>query len=551
MQSIKPVMFVGAALLVSPAIGPMAPIARAAAGDTELVSVTASGRQAAGDSNLRHGGGALSADGRYVAFYSFRASLARGDRNELPDVFLRDRQSQATTLVSEAMAGGSGNGWSGLPSLSDDGRIVCFMSVASDLVPDDRNNAADIFVWNRDTGRTELASVGNVGARADDSSLEAAISSDGRYVAFTSFARNLAGRPDPDFRTHIYLRDLQGGTTQRVNIAADGAMADNYTWEPSVSSDGRYVAFYSNATNLVPNDTGGWSDVFVRDRGNAQTHRVSVSSTGIAGNGDSVQPMLGANGRYVVFVSLADNLVANDTNGRIDVFVHDLQQRTTDRVSVASDGRQANGSSYEPSISADGRYVTFESFATNLVAGDTNRRHDVFVHDRETRRTWRASVDSDGRQANDANWTPSISADGRVVAFRSDASNLVANDFNTSSDVYVHLLADPGADDARFTLKPDALDFGAQPVSSSHTEAFWLRNKGATALELQRIELRGADARSFSSDHTCGTSVAAGAVCRISVTFEPHSVGAKAATLKVFVDDGVVRTRELRGEATP
>jgi Periplasmic component of the Tol biopolymer transport system len=522
----------------------------AATGVTELISVTANGQRAAGDSNLRHGGGALSADGRYVAFYSFRDSVARGDGNALPDVFLRDRDRSMTLLVSAATTGGAGDGWSGLPSISDDGRLVCFMSAAGNLVANDRNDSADIFVWNRDTGRTELVSVASGGAPGDDASLESALSADGRYVAFTSFASNLA-TPDPDRRTHIYLRDRDAGVTERMTVGLRGELANSYSWEPSVSADGRYVAFYSNADNLVADDRGQWSDVFVRDRRNGQTHRVSVSSAGVAGNDYSVQPMISANGRYVVFVSLADNLVAGDTNARIDVFVHDLELRTTERVSVGPDGRQANDASDEPSISADGRYVTFESYATNLVAGDTNRQLDVFVHDRESRTTRRVSVGNGGSQANEASWTPSLSADGRHVAFRSDANNLAANDLNTSSDVYVHDLALRTEGETAFTLKPGALDFGAQAVGSRVTQAFWLRNKGTDALAIRTMELRGVDASSFALSHGCSTSLAAGQACALRVTFQPGDSGAKQATLRVTAGDGAVRTRALAGTAMP
>lgn len=522
----------------------------AAGGATELISVTANGLRAAGDSNLRHGGGGLSADGRYVAFYSFRDNLARGDSNALPDVFLRDRAHAATVLVSVGTTGGAGNGWSGLPSISDDGRLVCFMSAASNLVPNDRNDSADIFVWNRDTGRTELVSVAPGGAPGDDASLESALSADGRYVAFTSFASNFAA-PDPDRRTHIYLRDREGGITERMTVGLGGALANGYSWEPSVSADGRYVAFYSNADNLVVEDGGNRSDVFVRDRRNGQTHRVSVSSAGVAGNDYSVQPMISANGRYVVFVSLADNLVADDTNARIDVFVHDLELRTTERVSVGPGGRQANDASYEPSISADGRYVTFESYATNLVASDTNRELDVFVHDREARTTRRVSVGNGGSQANDASWTPSLSADGRHVAFRSDASNLAGNDLNTSSDVYVHDLGSSEQGEAAFTLKPAALDFGAQAIGSRVTQAFWLRNKGTEPLAIRAMELRGVDAGSFALKHGCSTALAVGEACAIRVTFQPDAGGAKQATLRVTADDGAVRTRALAGTAMP
>jgi Tol biopolymer transport system component len=522
--------------------------AQAAPGETSLVSVMASGVQAAGDSNLRHGGGALSADGRYVVFHSFRPSLVRNDRNGVADVFLRDVERGETRLVSAAFDGSTANSYSADASISADGRHVAFFSPASDLVSDDRNGSGDIFVWNRETGVRELASVASSGAQANDESLESAISADGRYVAFTSFASNLA-RNDTNARSDVFLRDRQAGYTERVSVASDGREADGYSWQPSVSADGRFVAFYSTATNLVPDDHGDMQDVFVRDRQTRVTRRISETADGTAANGYSVQPGLSGNGRYVAFVSAADNLAPGDTNGLIDVFVKDLQTNSVERVSVSSSGTQGNGGSYEPALSADGRYVVFESFASNLVPGDTNRSYDVFVHDRETHTTSRVSSAGNGVQADDANWTPSVSADGRYVAFRSDATNLVTNDGNRSSDVYVKDLGPRDDGPVTFTIKPAALEFGALAVGSTTTHSFWLRNRSSTYLALESVEIQGTDRGAFAVAHGCGALVAPEDVCGIRVTFSPATAGSMAAELKVRALGGVVRTRALTGSA--
>ena len=524
--------------------------ARAAPGDTELVSVTASGTRAAGDSNLRHGGGALSADGRYVVFHSFRPTLVPGDDNGVADVFLRDRASGATRLVSESLRGGVANAYSADASISADGRVVAFFSPASDLVQGDRNGVGDIFVWHRESGRLEIASVGSGGGQGDDTSLESALSADGRFVAFTSFAANFARR-DTNGSADVFLRDLHAGYTERVSVGVDGRPSNGYSWQPSVSADGRYVAFYSTASNLVPDDRGGRSDVFVRDRQTRQTLRASVAADGTAANGYSVQPTLSGNGRYVAFVSAASNLVPGDTNRLIDVFVKDLETGHLERVSVGSDGRQANGASYEPTLSADGRYVAFESFASNLVAGDTNRHQDAFVHDRQTGETHRVSVHSDGSQAAESSWTPSLSADGRFVAFRSDAADLSALDDNRSSDVYLHDLGPDGGPGVAFTLKPSRLDFGTRTAGSSSVRDFWLRNKAGSYLAIDRIFVRGEDAAQFAVEHRCGTLVAPDDVCRIRVRYTPTGAGAVSAELKVHAADGVVRTRALTGLVVP
>ncbi|MDO8614531.1 MAG: hypothetical protein Q7T33_02190 [Dehalococcoidia bacterium] len=229
------------------------------------------------------------------------------------------------------------------------------------------------------------------------------------------------------------------GDTERVSVDSAGAEADAGSANPAISADARYVALSSDATNLVPGDTNGKSDVFVRDRLTGATERVSVDSAGNQGNDRSYGPDISADGRYVVFYSFATNLVPGDTNGKYDVFVHDRQTGATERVSVDSAGNQGDesGGSYNPAISADGRYVAFDSGASNLAPGDITVRFDVFVHDRQTGATERVSVDSVGNPGDSDSTRPAISASGRYVAFASGATNLVPEDTNRSGDVFV------------------------------------------------------------------------------------------------------------------
>ena len=238
----------------------------------------------------------------------------------------------------------------------------------------------------------------------------------------------------------MFVHDRQTGQTTRVSVTSDGSQANNSSVDPRMSADGRFVAFQSGATNLVAGDTNGNGDIFVHDRQTGQTTRVSVTSSGAQAGGNSIGPEISADGRFVAFAS-GSFLVAGDTTSNYDMLVHDRQTGQTTRVSVASDGTQADRDSVGPSLSADGRFVAFLSPATNLVAGDTNAVSDVFVHDRHTGQTTRVSVAGDGAQANGENNPPALSADGRFVSFTSAASNLVGDDTNGTFDVFVAISA--------------------------------------------------------------------------------------------------------------
>ncbi|MEN6642913.1 MAG: hypothetical protein ABFE08_10735 [Armatimonadia bacterium] len=323
-----------------------------------------------------------------------------------------------TTRVSVATGGAQGNSWSDELSVSADGRYVAFASYATDLVAGDTNGDYDIFVRDRTTGTTTMVSVATGGDQANGFSYFPSISADGRYVAFESRASNLVAG-DTNGSGDVFVHDRTTGTTTRVSVATGGGQGNDESCPSSISGDGRYVAFLSSASNLVGGDTNGKSDAFVHDRTTRTTTRVSVATDGGQGNDSSSTSSISGDGRYVAFLSSASDLVGGDTNGESDVFVHDRTTGTTTRVSVATGGDQANDSSWFPSISADGRYVAFESSASNLIGGDTNGESDVFVHDRTTSTTTRASVATGGTQGNDSSYRPSISADGRYVAFES------------------------------------------------------------------------------------------------------------------------------------
>jgi len=402
--------------------------------ETTRVSVSSAGEEG----NYNSFRSTISADGRFVAFASDATNLVASDTNGFVDVFVHDRSTGVTERVSLDPSGAQANGDSRPRSITSDGRYVAFESNASNLVLDDTNRVDDVFVHDRSTGITERVSVDSSGAEGNSSSTLPWISDDGRLVSFQSYAWNLVAG-DTNEAWDIFVHDRVSGSTERVSVDSSGAEANGSSYVPVISANRRIVAFDSDATNLVAGETSGW-DIYVHDRITGVTERVSVDSSGVQGNGISYYASLSEDGRFVAFESGASNLVGDDTNGTWDVFVHDRETGVTERVSVNPAGMEGNAPSGVPSISADGRFVAFLSDATNLVAYPTRGKGDVFVHDRSTRRTELVSFDSTGIAGSEGCRLEegTISGDGHSVAFESYSSNLVAGDTNDDNDVFVH-----------------------------------------------------------------------------------------------------------------
>jgi extracellular elastinolytic metalloproteinase len=293
---------------------------------------------------------------------------------------------------------------------------------------------------------TERVSVNSAGDQSNADSNSASISADGRFVAFASRASDLAVG-DTNQSWDVFVRDRETGSTERVSVDSQGAQAASGGKNPAISADGRFVAFSSDSPDLVPGDTNGVTDVFVHDRETGATERVSVDSSGRQGRRFSRAPAISADGRFVAFESAAANLVPGDANRVVDVFVRDRQAGTTERVSLDSAGQQGNGLSDACAISADGRIVAFESEASNLVAGDVDGVQDIFVRDRQTGTTETVSYDSTGSPAGGF-LTPALSGDGRDVAFTSNFPAFVSNDTNAAPDVFVRDRATGGIERA-------------------------------------------------------------------------------------------------------
>ena len=376
----------------------------------------------------------LSGDGRYVAFTSTASNLVAGDTNSAQDAFVFDRQMCAPAIVSVSTGGAQTNLPSNGARISSDASVIGFFSDGDGLVAGDTNVRSDVFVRNRTLNQTTRASVATGGTQGNDDSGSATPSGDGRYIVFASNASNLVAG-DTNNATDIFIRDRHSGTTTRV-LGTGGVQPNDSSLAPVISDDGRYILFQSFATNLIVGDTNTDRNLYLYDRTTATVTRVTGADfTPPASLGYYYD--LSADGRYIVYSSPANALVAGDDNNAEDVFVYDRTTAQTTRVSVATDGTQGDGGSTFPAISGDGRFVVFQSAATNLVATDTNSATDVFLRDRLLNTTARVSTAADGTQGNGNSTYPTISANGAVISFESVATNLVADDTNSASDVFV------------------------------------------------------------------------------------------------------------------
>lgn len=417
------------------------------AGTTTLVSINGAGNNGG---NNNSGGATISSDGRFVAFVSQATNLvADTDANNSFDVFVRDLVSGTTRLVSVNVFGNSsGNGGSLFPVINSNGQFVAFESFATDLSDTPDNvGSNDVFLRDTISGVTVQVSVSTTGASADTNSTQPVLSADGRTIAFQTNA-NLTPN-DNNGRQDIYVRTLKSGAMTLVSASADGAESNGSgSFNPSISADGRFVAFTSSATNLVNNTTGNFNNVFVRDLQTNSSVLASVNAAGTNGGGGG-NPVISANGRVVVFESAGSNLTKiSDANGLSDVFARDLQANTTTLISVNQSGASSgNHFSGEPNVNADGSVITFKSLATDLVnVADNNNDVDVFVRNLTTATTRLASINSNATAAGNmqsGNFRPiypAISGNGEIVAFDSLASDLTNSDNNSTYDVFAFRL---------------------------------------------------------------------------------------------------------------
>ena len=382
---------------------------------------------------------AVSSDGRYVIFASTADNLAPGDTNGLSDVFRRDTLEGETEPVSANSSGDIGNGISSWPDITADGRFVAFISHATNLIESDTNGISDVFLRDMQEGTTTLisqSSMGTIGNGAIDSiAVSAEVGYMGPVVAFSSLADNLVPG-DTNGTWDIFTRD--GAITQRVSVSSSGVQANGPSFNPSLSRDGRYVAFESYASNLVYDDTNGRADIFVHDRISDITSRVSLTNYNQQVYlGDNTDPFISADGQWVAFVSTASDMDAGDTNGSADMYLRSVITNTTVRVSRAISGRHPMGMSIRPTVDATGRYVTYTSNANDIVEGDSRGTFDVFRFDRTTATTTLVSVANDNTPADGQSYLFGGSMSGEYIAFLSLSEHLVTGDSNKKADIFL------------------------------------------------------------------------------------------------------------------
>jgi hypothetical protein len=491
------------------------------------VSASSSGALPQGSADLA--AHAISGDGRYVVMHSMAYDLVPDDWNWETDVFLRDRQTGATTRLSVGDGGVEANGLSGWAAISTNGRHVVYMSTATNLVAGDTNGWWDIFVRDLDAARTVRVSVATDGTQGDADSYWPAISATGRFVAFVSQATTFVPGREPYQPRQLYVHDRDtdgngvfdepgGIATTLESISTAGEVANAFVDYPRITADGRLVLFESQATNLEP-ATDGTYHLYVRDRQAGTTTLVDTAVTGgpSAWGVDLRSSDISDDGRFITFTSYSQDIVWLDMNWVSQVFLYDAAAAPASRFSIVTalpDGTLANGASFDTAISQNGQYVVFRSMATNLAApAPQPQSGGVFVRDIAAGTFTRVDVLDTGEPLNHVYpYTPSISADGMTIAFVSPATNVVGGG---SWGELQHVFAVTG--------------FAAEPASASFP-----MEGGSGSIEVNTSAVSGWNAVSFDP--------------WITIT-SGGGFGAGPRTIEYFVDSngaGIVRDGQIR-----
>ena len=430
----------------------------------------------------------INGTGQYVVFVSSAPNLVADDTNAKDDIFVHDRFWGNTTRVSVSSTGVQANHHSSTPAISPDGRYVAFASFATNLVAGDTNNEGDIFVHDRVTGTTVRVSTDTNGNQANHESRNPSFG--GNLVCFDSFANNLVAGDTNQF-PDVFTKDLTTGETRRVSLSFQGLEANSMSHESDISANGRFVTFASHATNLteIP-DTNNFKDIFVRDLVTGNVHLASLGVSMAASNGENSNPQIDAMGRFVAFESAATNLVFEDTNGVRDVFIRDSLCWFTQLASISTENVQADAMSMNPAISGDGRFVTFFTFASNLVPDPLAFNENVVTRDTWMFETSLTSKNTPGFAANFISQAPAVSDDGRFIAYESFGTNLVPQDTNSILDIFVTDTLATGTGPSQFQLvRGNQISGNLQSLQNSDDDRLVFRPGVTFSTQLAPIEV--------------------------------------------------------------
>lgn len=398
--------------------------------------VSAGGTGTPGNEASHHA--SITADGRHIAFSSKADNLVPGDTNGTEDIFVKNVDTGAVVRVSTNSAGEELNGDSAGPVISADGNSVAFKSYATDLIPGASGLYGNLFVKNLQTGAISLVSADAAGNAGNAESTNPVISADGRYVAFASDASNLVPE-DTNGYLDIYVRDLATGSITLVSVGAGGEAGDGSSGDiygPSISADGMRIAFSSSAANIAPGDSDNVHDILVKDTGTGEIFVASMGEGGAKGNGNSLFPGLSADGKRVAYRSQSTNLHAGDREPQPDIYVKDLETRQLFLASTDAAGNKGNMPSWDPAISPNGRKAAFSTDSTNLGAAGMQNFH-IYLKDLEDGSLTLVSANADGVPANGVSTGPTFSRNGTRVAYDSQSSNLVSGAPGNAFNIYL------------------------------------------------------------------------------------------------------------------
>lgn len=384
----------------------------------------------------------VSADGRFVAFASGATNFDQRPTLSVSDIYLHDRFTGITSLITQTTGGGRASGGSFMPEVSGDGRWIVFQSIADNLVPSDTNGCLDVFLYDRIHQVMSRVSVDSNGIEGNYISVAPTISHDGEIITFQSDAWNLVPG-DVNGNSDVFIHNRLTGVTSRISESASGAGGNWDSFAPALSADGSTIAYTSHATNLGPIDNNLFADIYQWNRGTGTTTLVSSAIGGTPSNHGSGDPCISGDGRFIAFESYASNLVPADGNGHKDIFLHDSLSGFITRVTQTPAGVEANHYSSQAAISQDGRYITFETHATNLVPGFNPSGIMIQVWDRLSGKHLFASLTPAGELPQAASGKPSISADGSLVTFSSKAEAFLPGFPYGPNQILVKNLAGP------------------------------------------------------------------------------------------------------------